>query len=116
MYVHSTTLCLLTVQVYPSDAKLWCALGDITQQDEHYAKAWEVSNHRSSRAQRSIGRYGVMHMAALSSCVIAVAQRHCSVLLCLGWRVLLFCMQRPVCGVAELQSAVYRTHDACVCT
>lgn len=46
----------LIPQACPTDAKLWCALGDITQQDEHYAKAWEVSNHRSSRAQRSLGR------------------------------------------------------------
>lgn len=48
---------LCCIQACPDDAKLWCALGDITQQDEHYVKAWEVSNHRSSRAQRSLGRW-----------------------------------------------------------
>jgi hypothetical protein len=45
-----------THQADPSDAKLWCALGDITEGGQHYAKAWEVSGHRSSRAQRSLGR------------------------------------------------------------
>lgn len=54
---HLLTQCCGAVQSCPSDAKLWCALGDITQQDEHYVKAWEVSGNRSSRAQRSLGRY-----------------------------------------------------------
>jgi hypothetical protein len=43
-------------QVDPDDAKLWCVLGDIQQQEAHYQKAWEVSGQRSSRAQRSIAR------------------------------------------------------------
>lgn len=59
-------MCLLLLQACPSDAKLWCALGDITQQDEHYVEAWEVSNHRSSRAQRSLGRYA--HAPVLLCC------------------------------------------------
>ncbi|UZJ57160.1 hypothetical protein CBS101457_006480 [Exobasidium rhododendri] len=39
------------------EAKLWCVLGDldIEKQEEHYLKAWIVSNQRSARAARSIG-------------------------------------------------------------
>lgn len=43
-------------QASPDDPKLWCVLGDIQQQEEHYLKAWEVSGRRSSRAQRSLAR------------------------------------------------------------
>ena len=35
--------------------KLWCLLGDATDNIEHYNKAWELSKNRSSRAQRSLG-------------------------------------------------------------
>ena len=42
----------------PLDApRLYCILGDIDQSPEMYGKAWEVSNQRFARAQRSLGRY-----------------------------------------------------------
>lgn len=37
------------------EAKLWCTLGELENNPDHYAKAWSVSNHTSSRAQRSLG-------------------------------------------------------------
>ncbi|KAF8477070.1 hypothetical protein BDZ91DRAFT_708619 [Kalaharituber pfeilii] len=42
----------------PNNApRLWCILGDIENNYEHYEKAWDVSNHRYARAKRSLGRY-----------------------------------------------------------
>lgn len=42
----------------PADApRLYCILGDIGPSIEMYEMAWEVSNKRYARAQRSIGRY-----------------------------------------------------------
>lgn len=42
----------------PLDApRLYCILGDIDQSVEMYERAWEVSNQRYARAQRSIGRH-----------------------------------------------------------
>eukprot|EP00047_Mylnosiga_fluctuans_P005596 m.241432 g.241432 ORF g.241432 m.241432 type:complete len:810 (+) comp13851_c0_seq1:3-2432(+) len=36
---------------------LWCVLGDLTRNEEHYQTAWELSKHRSSRAMRSLGYF-----------------------------------------------------------
>ena len=42
----------------PLDApRLYCILGDIDQSTEMYEKAWQVSNQRYARAQRSLGRH-----------------------------------------------------------
>ena len=43
--------------VTPNDALLHCYLGDIDNEnaEEHYQRAWELSNHRSARAMKSLG-------------------------------------------------------------
>ena len=41
----------------PADApRLFCILGDIESSATAYERAWEVSNHRYARAQRSLGK------------------------------------------------------------
>ncbi|GAV61758.1 TPR_11 domain-containing protein [Cephalotus follicularis] len=40
----------------PNDPRLWCSLGDVTNNDACYEKAVEVSNNRSARAKRSLAR------------------------------------------------------------
>ncbi|GAA5857947.1 hypothetical protein JCM1840_000979 [Sporobolomyces johnsonii] len=37
------------------EAKLWCTLGELEREPKHYERAWEISGHSSSRAQRSLG-------------------------------------------------------------
>jgi len=44
----------LSVQPTP---ELWCILGDITSEVEHYKTAWELSKHHFARAQRSLGKH-----------------------------------------------------------
>lgn len=42
----------------PADApRLLCILGDIDKDEKFYERAWEVSGHRYSRAQRSLARH-----------------------------------------------------------
>ena len=43
----------------PNAPRLWCILGDIETEASHYERAWEISNHRYSRAQRSLGEHYV---------------------------------------------------------
>ncbi|GMY12667.1 tetratricopeptide repeat protein 27 homolog [Fagus crenata] len=40
----------------PNDPRLWCSLGDVTNNDACYEKAIEVSNDKSARAKRSLAR------------------------------------------------------------
>ncbi|CAK7338879.1 unnamed protein product [Dovyalis caffra] len=40
----------------PNDPRLWCSLGDVTNDDSCYDKAIEVSNNKSARAKRSLAR------------------------------------------------------------
>nr|CAB3456489.1 unnamed protein product [Digitaria exilis] len=44
------------LSVAPNDPRLWCSLGDVTNNDDHYKKALEVSNNKSARAMRSLAR------------------------------------------------------------
>ncbi|KAL4569426.1 hypothetical protein LXL04_025062 [Taraxacum kok-saghyz] len=40
----------------PNDPRLWCSLGDVTNQDSCYHKALQVSDNKSVRAKRSLAR------------------------------------------------------------
>ncbi|XP_065622455.1 uncharacterized protein LOC112036046 isoform X1 [Quercus suber] len=40
----------------PNDPRLWCSLGDVTNDDACYQKALEISNDKSARAKRSLAR------------------------------------------------------------
>lgn len=46
-------------------ALLWCVLGDILKDATCYEKAWELSGHHNSRAQRSLG---YLHLRAKEYC------------------------------------------------
>jgi len=37
--------------------RILCALADVTREIVYYERAWEVSNHRYARAQRSLGKH-----------------------------------------------------------
>lgn len=37
--------------------KLWCLLGDVTQDPAHWQTSWTVSGNRYARAQRALGKY-----------------------------------------------------------
>jgi tetratricopeptide (TPR) repeat protein len=41
----------------PNAPRLLCILGDIENDPEHYRKAWEISQRRFARAQKSLGEY-----------------------------------------------------------
>ncbi|KAK4040683.1 hypothetical protein C8A01DRAFT_35338 [Parachaetomium inaequale] len=41
----------------PNAPRLWCILGDIEDDPAHYERAWEISKHRFSRAQKSLGEH-----------------------------------------------------------
>jgi len=44
------------IEAHPTP-KLYCLLGDVTDNIEHYNTAWTLSNFRFSRAQRQLGAY-----------------------------------------------------------
>lgn len=44
------------LQIVPDDARLLCALGDLTRDPQHYVDAWERSGHRNARAKRSLAQ------------------------------------------------------------
>ncbi|OLL24995.1 TPR repeat-containing protein [Neolecta irregularis DAH-3] len=37
--------------------KLWCLLGDLEQEPDHWRKSWEISHNQYARAQRSLAKY-----------------------------------------------------------
>ncbi|EGY16965.1 TPR repeat-containing protein [Verticillium dahliae VdLs.17] len=41
----------------PNAPRLFCILGDLEQDPSHYLRAWEISNRRFARAQKSLGEY-----------------------------------------------------------
>lgn len=45
----------------PESPKLWCILGDITKDPEHWQKSWHLSKNRYSKAQRALGGYYYAH-------------------------------------------------------
>ena len=40
----------------PGAPRMWAALGDLTDEEEHYSKAWELSNGKYARAKAALGR------------------------------------------------------------
>lgn len=52
----AVSLINIRLSVTPNDPRLWCSLGDVTNDDDHYKKALEVSNNKSARAMRSLAR------------------------------------------------------------
>ncbi|KAG0173821.1 hypothetical protein DFQ28_004552 [Apophysomyces sp. BC1034] len=41
----------------PDSPKLWCILGDVEREPEHWRKSWELSGRRYARAMRTLGAY-----------------------------------------------------------
>ncbi|XP_040382089.1 tetratricopeptide repeat protein 27 homolog isoform X2 [Oryza brachyantha] len=52
----ATSIINARISVTPHDPRLWCSLGDVTNNDDYYKKALEVSNNKSARALRSLAR------------------------------------------------------------
>lgn len=64
------------VQLTPDDARLWCALGDLTLKEEHYETAWQRSGQRSTRAQRSLARAAQREKNYDKVCATCSASNH----------------------------------------
>ncbi|KAJ2804768.1 hypothetical protein H4R20_002372 [Coemansia guatemalensis] len=58
------------IELNPDRPKLWCVLGDLKCDPEHWRHAWEVSGQRYARAMRSLGAYhfGKNEYAASAEC------------------------------------------------
>ncbi|XP_061168685.1 tetratricopeptide repeat protein 27-like isoform X2 [Saccostrea echinata] len=55
----------LAIQETPN---LWCFLGDVTRDVNHYIKAWEMSGHKHTRSQRCMG-YLYMAQEEYEKCI-----------------------------------------------
>ena len=78
------------LEVTPDDARLWCTLGDLVDEDEHYNTAWSCSNGRSARAQRSLARSAMRRddFELASDCwerALALSPLHLEAWFSLGW-------------------------------
>ncbi|KAK7926747.1 hypothetical protein PG985_003745 [Apiospora marii] len=59
----------------PNAPRLFCILGDLEEEPAHYERAWEISNRRFARAQKSLGELWLRKQdweAALKSYRLAV--------------------------------------------
>ncbi|KAK8119965.1 uncharacterized protein PG998_004591 [Apiospora kogelbergensis] len=59
----------------PNAPRLFCILGDLEEEPAHYQRAWEISNRRFARAQKSLGELWLRKQnweAALESYRLAV--------------------------------------------
>ncbi|KAJ2084263.1 hypothetical protein H4R24_000205 [Coemansia sp. RSA 988] len=58
------------IELNPDRPKLWCVLGDLRCDPEHWRHAWEISGQRYARAMRSLGAYhfGKNEYAASAEC------------------------------------------------
>lgn len=59
MVGKAETLVRERLEIEPTPT-LYNVLGDILRKEEYYEKAWELSNHRDARSQRSIGHMYLM--------------------------------------------------------
>lgn len=78
------------LEITPNDARLLCTLGDLVDSDEYYHKAWECSNGRSARAQRSLARSAMrreeFHVASCNwEKALALSPLHLEGWFSLGW-------------------------------
>lgn len=78
------------LEVTPDDARLWCALGDLTLDESYYEEAWKRSGDRSARAQRSLARSATRaeHYAKAAThwdCALGLSPLHPEGWFSLGW-------------------------------
>ena len=48
--------------------QLYCYLGDVTENPQHYEKAWQMSEGRSGRAKRSLAFYHLRRSEVRKPC------------------------------------------------
>lgn len=78
------------LEISPDDPRLLCTLGDLVDSEEYYHKAWDRSQHRSARAQRSLARFSMrkddFEMASISwEKALLLSPLHLEGWFSLGW-------------------------------